>query len=85
VPWAVIEILSPRDTVAATRDRFRDYANIGVQHLVLMDPEEFIAYRVGNGSLIEIKLHSLSLPDGRGVPFDSGSLFAQLESERTEE
>jgi Uma2 family endonuclease len=85
VPWAVIEILSPRDTVAATRDRFRDYANIGVQHLVLMDPEEFIAYRVENGSLIENKFHSLSLPDGRTVPFDSGSLFAQLESERTEE
>ena len=50
-----------------------------------MDPEEFIAYRVENGSLIENKFHSLSLPDGRTVPFDSGSLFAQLESERTEE
>jgi hypothetical protein len=50
-----------------------------------MDPEEFIAYRFENGSLIEKKLHSLSLPTGLTVPFDSDSLFAQLESEPTEE
>ena len=38
VPWAVIEVLSPEDTLAETRDRFEDYRQIGVHSLVLMDP-----------------------------------------------
>lgn len=39
VPWAVIEVQSPDDTLGATRDRFEDYRHIGVPALVLMDPE----------------------------------------------
>ena len=52
VPWAVIEVQSPDDTLGATRDRFEDYSHIGVHALVLMDPERLIAYRFEEGSLI---------------------------------
>ena len=85
VPWAIIEILSPRDTLAATRDRFRDYANIGVQYLVLMDPEELVAYKFGNGSLPETQFDGLPLASGLTVPFRSNELFMQLKAERSSE
>lgn len=84
VPWAVVEILSPDDTVAETRHRFRDYANLGVRHLILMDPEDFIAYRFADGSLIENQFRTLTLPGDVTVEFDSVKLFAQLHHERSE-
>jgi Uma2 family endonuclease len=85
VPSAIIEILSPEDTVSGTRDRFRDYMGIGVQQLILMDPEEYIAYRFENGSLIENRFTTLSLQNGSTVPFDSDELFARLRAKLTEE
>ena len=75
-PVAVIDILSPDDRVADTLERFRDYAHIGVQSLVLMDPERHVAYRFENGSLIEGPLTQLGT-----IPFDSEAIFAQLRSE----
>jgi len=33
-PLAVIEILSPNDNSAKTLERFREYASIGVHHLI---------------------------------------------------
>src|ERR1035441_5926259 len=42
VPWAVIEILSPEDRLSEQLARFRDYKQIGVLHMVLLDPEELI-------------------------------------------
>ena len=76
VPAAVIEILSPDDRVTDTLERFRDYAHIGVQSLVLMDPERCVAYRFENGSLVEGQLTQLG-----AIPFDSEAIFAQLRSE----
>jgi Uma2 family endonuclease len=85
VPWVVIEILSPDDALSMTRDRLRDYTNLGVQQLVLMDPEEYIAYRFEGGSLIKTAFETLSLPSGTSVPFDSSRLFEQLRGKRGEE
>ena len=82
VPWAIIEILSPDDTLAKTRDRFRDYARIGVNELFLLDPEEFIAYRFQDGSLIQTKVATIELPNAVPVPFDSEALFRQLKAKR---
>jgi Uma2 family endonuclease len=84
VPWAVIEILSPDDTLAGTRERFEDYARIGVRELVLMDPEACIAYRFEAGSLIQTSFKSLTLP-GSEVNFDSEELFSRLRQEREEQ
>jgi Uma2 family endonuclease len=38
VPWVVIEILSPDDKFPEQFQRFRDYKQIGVRHMILLDP-----------------------------------------------
>lgn len=81
----MIEVLSPDDTLAATRNRLRDYAGIGVRQLVLMDPEEYIAYRFEDGSLIEARMEAVQLPSGASVPFDSETIFSQLKKQRFDE
>lgn len=80
-PWAVIEVLSPDDTLAETHDRFVDYRQIGVYSLVLMDPEKYIAYEFRDGSLIAQPFTVLKLPD-RSISFDSEALFAQSKQKR---
>jgi Uma2 family endonuclease len=83
-PWAVIEILSPDDRLSDQLARFRDFKRIGVPHMVLLDPEDLVAYRVDeNGSLIETRFTSLDLPTG-DLPFDTEALFRQLVEERNE-
>ena len=83
VPWAVIEILSPDDSVSGQLVRFRDYKQIGVRHMVLLDPEEHIAYRFEDDSLLRTRFTSLDLPSG-SLPFDTEALFRQLVEERSE-
>jgi Uma2 family endonuclease len=84
VPWAVIEILSPEDRLLEQLARFRDYKQIGVRHMVLLNPEDLVAFRFDeNGSLIETRFTSLELPTG-AVPFDTEALFRQLVEERNE-
>jgi Uma2 family endonuclease len=84
IPWAVIEILSPDDRLSEQLARFRDYKQVGVRQIVLLNPEELIAYRFDeNGSLIETRFTSLDLPSG-SLPFDTEALFRQLEEERNE-
>lgn len=83
VPWAVIEILSPDDRLPRQLQRFRDYKKIGVLHMVLLDPEDLIAFRFENGSLLQTQFTSLELPTGP-VPFDTAVLFQQLVERRNE-
>ncbi|MGA3040851.1 MAG: Uma2 family endonuclease [Bryobacteraceae bacterium] len=83
IPWAVIEILSPDDRLSEQLARFRDYKEIGVLHMVLLDPEGLAAYRFENKALIEGPLASLELPTG-GLPFDTEELFRQLVERRNE-
>jgi len=52
VPWAVIEILSPDDRVPEQLERFRDYKKLGVLHVVMLDPENLLAFRFEDGSLL---------------------------------
>jgi Uma2 family endonuclease len=84
IPWVVIEILSPDDRLSAQLARFRDYKLIGVRHMVLLNPEEFIAYRFDeSGSLLETRFTSLALPSG-DLPFDTEDVFRQLVERRNE-
>jgi len=83
VPWAVVEILSPDDRMPEQLQRFRDYKQIGVRHVVLMDPEQLVAFRFEDGSLLQESFASLDLPSG-SVPFDTQALFRQLVEERNE-
>lgn len=82
-PWVVIEILSPDDPISRQRPRFLDYQQLGVPHIVLLDPEDLIAYRFEGRALIETQFTSLELPTG-SLPFDTEALFRQLSEERDE-
>jgi Uma2 family endonuclease len=84
VPWAIVEILSPDDRIADQLARFQDYKRIGVAHVVLLDPEDLIAFRFDDdGSLLRTQFTSLDLPSG-SLPFDTAALFKQLVEERNE-
>jgi Uma2 family endonuclease len=83
VPWVVIEILSPDDKLPEQLQRFRDYKQIGVRHMILLDPEELLAFRFEGGSLLQSHFTALDLPTGP-VPFDTDALFRQLTEERNE-
>jgi Uma2 family endonuclease len=83
IPWAVIEILSPDDSVSEQLARFRDYRQIGVRHMVLLDPEGQMAYRFEDDSLLRTRFTALDLPTG-SLPFDTEALFRQLMEERNE-
>jgi len=84
VPWAVIEILSPDDKLPEQLARFRDYKRIGVRQVVLLDPEDLIAFRFEeDGSLLQTRLTSLDLPSG-SVPFDTEALFQELTTQRSQ-
>jgi Uma2 family endonuclease len=47
VPLCVIEILSPDHRMPDQLKRFRDYEGLGVAEVVLLDPEQFIAFAFG--------------------------------------
>lgn len=84
VPDVVIEILSPNDRQAEILDRFEDYENIGVAHLIHMDPENCVAWRYREKSLIRTDFRSLALPGRPDLPFDSPAIFDQLRREIAE-
>jgi Uma2 family endonuclease len=79
-PLAVIEVLSPGDTVKETLQRFRDYAGLGVAHIIQMDPETEVAHRFQEGSLIQTTFDGLRIQN-TNIPFDSEHLFAELRRE----
>jgi Uma2 family endonuclease len=82
-PWVVIEIQSPEDRMPEQWKRFRDYLSIGVPHVILLDPEEAMAFRFGRGSLVETSFTEIDLPTGH-MPFDTTALFQQLSDEQNE-
>ena len=83
IPWGVIEILSPDDKLPDQLDRFRDYQQLGVPHVVLLDPEKLIAFRFENGSLLQTRFSTLDLPSG-SIPFETEALFQQLVEEQNQ-
>lgn len=83
VPWVVIEIMSPDDRFTELQERFRDYKRIGVRHIVMLDPENLIAFRFEEGSLLKTSFTVLELPSG-SLPFVTDALFEQLVEKRNE-
>lgn len=80
IPWVIIEITSPDDKLTEILARFQDYEQIGVRHIIALDPEALVAFRFEDGSLIRTQFTSLDLPTG-AVPFDTEGLFQQLTGE----
>jgi Uma2 family endonuclease len=82
-PWVVVEIQSPDDRMTEQWKRFRDYLSIGVPYVILLDPEESMAFQFVRGALVEKSFTELDLPTGR-MPFDTTALFQQLADEQNE-
>jgi Uma2 family endonuclease len=81
VPFLIVEILELDDCVAATLSRCRDYANLGVPHILLMDPENRETFVFSGGSLMRQDVTGFDIPDRGFLPFDSRELLAQLDDE----
>lgn len=79
-PLAVIEILSPGDTVRETLQRFGDYARLGVGHIIQMDPETAVAHKFQEGSLLQTTFDGLRIGE-KSIPFNSEQVFAELRRE----
>jgi Uma2 family endonuclease len=84
VPSVVVEAMSPDDRQSDVLFRFADYEKLGVQHLIHMDPENFIAWGYYDKALVETGLHALSLPGRPDLPFDTAAIFEQLKREIAE-
>lgn len=80
VPWAAIEIQSPEDKAREQWKRFSDYAAIGTPHMILLDPEESLAFRFTGAALTQTVFTHMDLPTGR-MPFDTRELFERLSVE----
>jgi Uma2 family endonuclease len=52
--FAAIEILSPKDAMAAIYDKLSEYAAAGIQHLWVVDPGHKLVLKYERRSLIEV-------------------------------
>ena len=77
VPWVVVEIQSPDDRMPVQLRRFQDYVDRGVPYVILLDPDESVAWRYQSGALVKTDFKELDLPSGR-IPFDIGALLRKL-------
>jgi len=80
-PLAVIEILSPRDSLSNQIARYREYWTRGVRQIIILDPEDCRAFRYSDGALTEGAIDGIQLPSGSVVPFSTAELFQQLRAE----
>jgi Uma2 family endonuclease len=80
-PFLIVEILSPDDRLQDTIRRFRDYAEIGTPHIILMDPEGRETFVFSSGDLTRRDLTGFEVPDRGFLPFDSRALLARLDEE----
>ena len=77
VPLAVIEILSPDDRMKSVLSRLQEFDQLGVENIVVLDPEDREAFKYDRGSLTKTEFRSLKLPAG-DLPFSTAELFERL-------
>ncbi len=75
-PLIVVEVLSPRDTYAETRRRARDYRQMGVENIWLIDPETRTAQVCAKESWTETTRFEV---EGSAIYLDISALFARLD------
>ncbi len=77
-PLICIEILSPEDRLQRVQERFEDYANMGVDHLWLLDPIRRQAWVVmADGSQTHVGAE-LTVP-GTPICVSLAEVFAELD------
>jgi Uma2 family endonuclease len=74
-PFAVLEVLSPEDTVMRYKRKLADYATIGIPHKWVIDPEDGQTQRYVDGCLVSSR--HFELPT-RGISFDMDEIPRQL-------
>jgi Uma2 family endonuclease len=79
-PFLIVEILSPHDRMKDSMLRFADYAQLGVKHIIQMDPEDRTTFVFEDGNLIRRGLTGFDVPDRGFLPFDSRELLARIRS-----
>lgn len=80
-PFLIIEILSPDDRPKDTMQRFREYEELGVPHIVQMDPEDRTTVAYVHGDLVRRDFTVLEMPGRGSLPFDSRARLARLDEE----
>ena len=76
-PLIVIEVLSPRDTYSETRRRARDYQEMGVRNIWLIDPDTKTAQGCKGESWVEMtRLHVENSP----IYLDMSDIFERADS-----
>ena len=78
-PLIVVEVLSPRDTYAETRRRAREYQQMGVEDIWLIDPETRTAQVCTKESWNETTRFAVS---NSPIFLDVSALFARLNKPR---
>ncbi len=78
-PLIVIEVLSPRDTYIETRRRAREYQQMGIENIWLIDPETRTAQVCSKETWTETTRFAVS---GSPVFLDVSALFARLDRRR---
>jgi Uma2 family endonuclease len=59
LPLIAIKVVSPDDRLADVLDKLREYADVGVPHIWLVDPRRKLFYRFYGGSLHEVQRYSV--------------------------
>jgi Uma2 family endonuclease len=77
-PLLCIEVLSPSDTIARMRDRIRDYLEMGVRQVWLLDPASRSAMICVGNTMTEQTDGSLTLP-GTAIEVTLAEVFQVLD------
>ena len=77
-PLLCIEVLSPSDTIARMRDRIRDYLEMGVRQVWLLDPASRSAMTCEGSTMTEQREGSLRLP-GTAIEVALAEVFQVLD------
>ncbi len=75
-PLIVVEVLSPRDTYAETERRARNYLDMGIKNIWLIDPETRTARACKDGSWAETKRFEV---ENSSIYLDVNALFINLD------
>ena len=59
-PLAVVEILSPEDTMARILEKLRDYESMGIAGIFLVDPKGNTRYQFHAGALLKLGIDPIS-------------------------
>jgi len=81
-PLAVIEIMSPEDTIRRTAQKAAEYCLFGIEHVWVIEPSSRMAYRGTATGLERIVDGELSIPDTR-IAIRLADLFQKLDRIRS--